>query len=220
MTTLFEYPRNAAFGRVLPKKKVYEHANLSTSIKDHFIRQVEQIIWRFKLAPETINIKSTTSVPEIQIFEITIKNGELKTDVLHCIDRAVPYPILFELRFDGKVKSVASYKRPSETDSARWVLSEYFTSDWIPCDEPRSPLPVVFDLESLYDRLLSPLMPFPPRPAEGLQARVERMESIRLLKRELERCEARLRKEKQFNLKVAINAELRGLRQKLEELVQ
>ena len=46
------------------------------------------------------------------------------------------------------------------------------------------------------------------------------MERICLKQRELERCEARLRKEKQFNRKVAINAELRDLKQELENLTR
>jgi hypothetical protein len=46
------------------------------------------------------------------------------------------------------------------------------------------------------------------------------MERIRLKQRELERCEARLRKEKQFNRKVAINAELRDLKQELKNLTR
>jgi len=47
---------------------------------------------------------------------------------------------------------------------------------------------------------------------------LERMERIQLKQRDLERCEAQLRKEKQFNRKVAISAELRDLKQELEGL--
>ena len=85
---------------------------------------------------------------------------------------------------------------------------------------PRKHLPMVFDLQALYGNLLMPLMPHPARPAEDLQAQVERMERIRLKQRELERCEARLRKENQFNRKVAINAELRDLKQELDNLTR
>lgn len=81
------------------------------------------------------------------------------------------------------------------------------------------PLTEVFDLETLYNHLLTSLMPYPARPGEDLQKRVERMKRIRLGQRELERCEAWLRKERQFNRKVAINAELRDLKQELEGLI-
>jgi hypothetical protein len=219
-TTLFEYPRNAAFGRVLPKSKIYQHGSPSSAIKEFFVRQVEQIAWQYKLAPETINIKGTPFVPEIQVFSVALRNGELKTEVLRCIDQTISFPILFELRFDGKVKPIAAFKRPSEVDSAKWVISEYFDGDWVSCDTPRKPLPIVFDLDALYGYLLTPLMPYPARTGESLQARVERIDLIRLKQRELERGEARLHKEKQFNRKVAVNAELHDLKQELENLTR
>lgn len=217
-TVLFDYPKKAAFGRVLPKSKIYEHARPTSAIKELFVRQVEQISWQYKLAPETINIKGTVAVPEIQVFSIALRDDELKTEVLRCIDQAIPFPILFELKHDGKVKPTAAFKRPNEADATKWVVSEYFDGDWVLGDTLRMPLPMVFDLEALYGHLLAPLMPYPARPGEGLQARVERMERIRIKQRELVRCEARMRKEKQFNRKVAINAELREIKIVLSEL--
>lgn len=219
MTALFKYPLNAAFGRVLPKTKIYDHGKPSAAIKEHFVRQVAQITWQYKLAPETINIQSTPSVPEIQIFTVALKDTELKTEVLRCIDQAIPLPIFFELHFNGKVKPVAAFKRPSEAEAGKWVASDYFDGPWRPDDVPRNPLPVVFDLEVLYRHLLTPLMPYPARPGEGLKAWVERVECIRLKDRELARCEVRLRNEKQFNRKVGINAELRDLKQEREGLI-
>ena len=215
---LFDYPKNAAFGRVLPKNKIYEYGRALSTVRQLFVRQVEQIVWQYKLATETVNMKASMAVPEIQIFSVALKGPELKAEVLRCIDLAIPFPIIFELRFDGKVKPVAAFKRPSEADASKWVISEYFDGDWTATDTPRKPLPMVFDLEALYGHLLMPLMPYPVRPDEDLQKRVERMERIRFKQRELERCEARLRKEKQFNRKVTINAELRDLKQELENL--
>ena len=92
-TVLFDYPKKAAFGRVLPKSKIYEHARPTSAIKELFVRQVEQISWQYKLAPETINIKGTMAVPEIQVFSIALRDGELKTEVLRCIDQAIPFPL-------------------------------------------------------------------------------------------------------------------------------
>ncbi len=218
MSLLFEYPPKAAFGRVVPKNKIYEHGSPTTALKEYFVRQVDQIVWQYKLAPETINIKATAAVPEIQVFTIVLKDGELKPEVLRCIDQAIPFPILFELHFEDKIKPIAAYKRPSEADASKWVLSEYFSADWLPSITPRQPLPVVFDLDALYRYLLLPLLPYPARSGEDTQAMIERMDNIRLIERELERCEQRLRKEKQFNRKVEIHAELRELNHNLAQL--
>ncbi len=218
--TLFEYPRSAAFGRVPPKGKIYEHARPGPGAKELFVRRVERIVWEFKLSAETVNLKKTPAVPEIQVFGITLRDGELEEEVLRCIDRAIPFPILFELRHDGKVKPVAAYKRPSEADSTQWVLGEYFEAGWTPSDTPRKPLPMALDLEALYARLLMSLTDFPVRSGESLQDRMGRMERIGYKRREVEKCEARLRKEKQFNRKVAINAELRDLKRELDGLAK
>jgi hypothetical protein len=57
-----------------------------------FVEQVEQIVWQYKLAPETINLPAKPGVPELQIFSIQLKTPELNLDVLRCIDGAVQFP--------------------------------------------------------------------------------------------------------------------------------
>lgn len=218
MSVLFDYPKKAAFGRVLPKSKIYERGSPGTKVKELFVRQVEQIVWKYKLAPETINVPATKAVPEIQIFTITLKTGELKEDVLLCIDKAIPFPILYETYYNGKCRAVAAYKRPSEIDSAKWVVSSYFESDWLAEDKPRKSLPITLDLGTLYEELLSPLIPYEAKSKESLQGRVERAELIHTQQQELGKTEARLRKEKQFNRKVEINSEIRTMKQQLKEL--
>ena len=111
MTAFFEYPKAALFGRVLPKTKIYEHAKAGTKLKQLFVDQVDQIVWQYKLAPETINLSATKSIPEIQLFRIKLRGAELNEDVLRAIDRAIAFPIIFELTQAGKRKTIASYKR-------------------------------------------------------------------------------------------------------------
>ena len=110
---LFDYPKNTAFGRVLPKNKIYEHGSPSSAVKQLFVSQVEQIVWQHKLAPETVNLKPSRAVPEIQIFSIALKGDELKPEVLRCIDLAIPFPIIFFFFFHEKVNPLASVKRPN-----------------------------------------------------------------------------------------------------------
>lgn len=218
MTVLFDYPKKAHFGRVLPKSKIYEYASPSTATKELFVRQVEQITWAYKLAPETINVPATQAVPEIQVFGITLKTEDLKEDVLRCIDKAIPFPIIFELFRAGKCRAIAAYKRPNEADSGKWVVSSYFGTDWLPQDMARKTIPIILNLGGLYEELLGALIPYPPRTGESFQTRVESAESIRRKQQELAKTEDRLSKEIQFNRKVEINAEIRSMRQQLATL--
>ncbi|MBY5436196.1 DUF4391 domain-containing protein [Rhizobium leguminosarum] len=241
--TLYDWPRASAFGRVIPKNKIYEHAGANTALKDLFVREVDQIVWSHKLAPETINLPATKAVTEIQVFQITQREKALSIDALRAIDRAIPFPLLFELVHDGKVKLAAAYKRPSEADSMKWVLGDYFDSEWLDDDAPRVALPVALTMGALYEQLLGPLVEeqtdrlllgatasfteVPPAsfaaapvvPPVLLEERIAQAEAIKTATREVERIKARLVREMQFNKRVAINAELRAAKQKLERLV-
>jgi hypothetical protein len=216
----FDYPKAAAFSRVVPKSRIYEHAAASTVLRDLFVTQVDQIVWKYKLAPETTNLAATKAVSEIQVFGISLRTGKLDEEVLRAIDRAIPFPLIFELSWSGKRKAVAAFKRPSDADSTKWVVSGYFATSWATDDAARRPLPVALNLGGLYDALIIALLPKIIAQAEhadeDIQTRVARMEAIRIKTRELDRIKARLAREKQFNKRVAINAELRAARQELE----
>lgn len=224
MSALFAYPKQAEFGRVLPKNKIYEHSGANTRLKDLFVEQVEQIVWRYKLAPETINLSAKPGVPEIQVFAIQLKTPELHRDVLRCIDGAVQFPIVFELTqgqgAEARTQVIAAYKRPSEIDATNWVCSEYFESGWIPATAERVPLPVALDLGGLYEQMLQRLVPLVARTHEPLRDLIARAEAVSVKSREVAKTEARLSKEKQFNRKVEINSTLRQLKAELEQLVR
>ena len=212
------YPKQATFGRNLPKNKIYEHSGANTRLKDLFVQQVEQIVWQYKLVPETINLPTKSGVAEVQVFAIQLKTQELTLDVLRCIDGAVQFPVIFELGFDGRTQVVAAYKRPSESDSSRWVLSDYFMTEWLPSDVQRTAMPLSLDLGSLYEQVLQRLIPLPSRQQESLADLVTRVEQVAAKQREVEKTVSKLAKEKQFNRKVEINATLRQLKTELEQL--
>ena len=235
---LYDWPGAAAFGRVLPKNKIYEHIKANTGLKDLFVREVSQIIWSHKLSPETINLEETTEVAEIQIFRIIPRTARLDSAVLRSIDKAIPFPIFFEVLHEGRVKQAAAYKRPSESDRARWVIGNYFWGDWLPEDSPRTPLPLALNMGVLYEQLIEPLVAYQTgRLVEGmreaphnqlfheeiehpilLEERIAQAEAIERQARAIERIKARLGRENQFNKRVAINCELRAAKQELKRL--
>jgi hypothetical protein len=217
-SALFDFPRSATFGRVLPKSKIYEYAHPPASVKKLFVRQIDQIVWQYKLAPETLKLPATPAVSEIQVFRISLKEDAVNPEVLRSIDMAIASPLIFELLFENRCKVKAAFKRSNESDPSKRVVSEYIESDWLPQDTQRSLLPVALDLGMLYEQLLAPMIPFTARAGERLGQRLERVTLIRAKQREVERCQAQLQKEKQFNRKVEINAELRILKQELEAL--
>lgn len=220
---LFDYPPQAAFEKVLPKNKIYAHAAPGRRVQRHFTDQIAKIVWQYKLAPETVRLAGRQGIEEIQIFRVMLKEGvgeSLSLDVLTCIDKAIPFPLVFELLDGARVRVAAAYKRPNEADRTKWVLGEYFFSEWYPADSKRASLPVAVDLAALYRELLRRLMPYPPRDGETLRDHAERVGRIKALLREQDKLCVRLTREPQFNRKVEINQDVRAVQSELDELTQ
>jgi hypothetical protein len=225
---MFLYPERTRKDRVLPKNKIYGHAQPSRAIRQRFIDEVEQIVWRSVLGTENMNLPARPGIKEIQVFEIALKTGELREDVLRTIDRAIPSQLFFELTFQGQVRFAAAYKRPPLAASGEAIVGQpvveaYFDTPWQPVTAPRLPLPVALDLGGLYEQMLRQHMLASPfalgsRVGETLAQTVERGNQIRAKRRECQTLEMKLKKEIQFNRKVEVNAALRQSRADLAEL--
>lgn len=220
---MFQYPERTRKDRILPKNKVYGNAQPSNAVRRHFVSQVEQIVWRNVLISETVNLSARDGIEGIQVFEIALKTGELKEDVLRSLDRAIPWRLFFELTFNGQVRFAAAYKRPSEGNPGTPVVEDYFLTPWQSAITPRLALPVALDLATLYEQMVFRHMEASPlaiaaRSGESVAEALERCKAVRARQRERRRLEAALRRERQFNRKVEINGMLRKCSEELARL--
>jgi len=215
----YEFPKQAAFGKTIPKKKIYEQSSPNSKIMDKFVKEVEKIIWSYKLSPDTINIPASKSVHEIQIFTIILRTDDFSTEILQIIDKAIPSPIIFQLYYQGKVCNYAAYKRPSEADRSKWVISSYFGNDGFIQyqSDMKERLPIAIDMGSLYELILKDMIPIPSRDGESLKDLVDRFETLTSKEKEAIKLESRMKKEKQFNRKVEINRSLNVLKEEIED---
>ena len=224
---MFDFPKQAELNRPLPKSKIYEFAKPTRAVRERFARQIAEIVWAYKLSPETINLPARDSIQEIQVFSVRLKTRELTAaalrPILLTIDKAIPSPIFYQLTFGDRAKFTAAYKRPSDADPAKSVIeSAYFETPWQPFSAANAPAPspLPLALASLYEQMLRRLIPIPPRPGESLRDHVERVSQIHAKETECRRLDARLRRELQFNRKVEINAVLRTRQTELAQLQQ
>ena len=208
---MYLFPPQTAFGKPVPKSRIYTHAAPSRRVRDLFVSQLAEIVWAHKLSPETLRLPARPGVPEIQVFDLTLKTAVLDDEVLHTIDRAIPYPLIHRLHSENGMAFSAAFKRPREADSSQWVVGPRFTSTFTIQNSKFPPLPVALDLGHLYAALFATLLPLPPRPGEELAAHIQRCESNQRLTRTIDQLTARIRREKQFNRKVALNQQLKPL---------
>ncbi len=202
----------------MPKNIIYKKAKPSNAVKKRFVSEIDEIIWKYKLSKDTINLSPKDDLTEIQIFEIKLKGIEFSKEVLKTIDKAIPYPIFFQLRYQNQINRVTSYKRASEASLDKIVISDYFETGWEDTNESTLPLPVSLDMKSLYWQMMVIYIGIPLRKTEALDELVERVESIRKKERELQQLEKRMLAEKQFNRKVEINSKIKNINAELKAL--
>ena len=215
---MFTFPKQAEFNRALPKSKIYAFAKPTRGVKDRIVSGIQDIVWKYKLAPETVNLPARHGIQEIQVFEVALKTEELAEAVLHTIDKAIPSPIVFQITFEDRVRFSAGYKRPSDSDGSKNVIEAYFTTDWGPADQSYPPLPIVLDMAALYEEMLCRVIPLSRRPGEPFEVLAQRALKVRAQERECKNLEIRLYKERQFNRKIYLNSELRDCLGDLEKL--
>ncbi len=215
---MFEYPRQAEVNRVIPKSKLYSFAKTDRAMRGRFVSQVREIVWKYKLAPETVNLKAAGGVQEIQVFGIALKTVDLSPagvrSLVLAIDKAIPSPVFYEFAFGEQVKFAATWKRPSEADAGKVVVEAFFDLPWQPTGTLRTPMPVALDLAGLYEQMLRRHMwvgeqPMVSLPGETLAEQVLRFTEIRAAEADCRKLEARMGKEQQFKRKVEINSALR-----------
>ena len=224
---MFEYPRQAEVNRVIPKSKIYSFAKTDRAMRGRFVSQVREIVWKYKLAPETVNLAAAGDVQEIQVFGIGLKTGDVSSAGLRslvlAIDKAIPSPVFYEFAFGEQVKFAATWKRPSEADAGKVVVEAFFELPWQPAGTLRTSLPVALDLAGLYEQMLRRHLwvgerPMVSRPEETLAAQVQRLGEIRAAEADCRKLETRMGKEQQFKRKVEMNSALRQRRADLARL--
>ena len=215
---LYRWPEAAKFGKRVPKEKFYEHGTVSAAVREKFISEVQRITWAYKLAEATINLPGTPTVPEIQVFTIDAKTDDVSEAVLGAIDKAIPFPIIFEIaRQRGEQPEARTVAAHKQLGTVAPKISAYYSTGWQPSDTTRQAMPTAITLPALYAALLQPLTPITARPGEEMSDVADRLAAVRKLEREVAALERKLRTEPQLNRKVELRRTLKTKQHELEQ---
>jgi hypothetical protein len=212
---MLNFPKTTEFNKRIPKEKFYENLNVTPALKKCFVEQIKSIYWCNKIAPSTTNLSQGKIVTEIEVFEIKLKDGFLDEAVLRQIDKEIPYHIIFLLEYEGKYQAWTAYKEESSGNTA-FKVNHYYHTDWMPEDK----LPLKLDglnIDTVYENFVYQIAgdTLQANENESLQDAVERDEKIKNLKKQIEVLQAKIHKEKQLNVQMKLNSELKKLKTEL-----
>lgn len=221
VSLLYRWPAAAKFGSRVPKEKFYAHGTVPAGVRDKFVSEVRRITWAYKLAESTINLAGSADVPEVQVFEIDAKGADVSDQVLTAIDKAIPFPIIFEINCgEGQIRSTRMVAAHKQLGSGAPMFGSYYSTGWQSARAERQPLPTSITLPALYTALLDPLTPVAARPGEDVSEVAARLETVRKLEREIAALERKLRTEPQLNRKIELRRALKTKQAELTVLVE
>ena len=218
---MINLPKSTEFNRRIPKQKFYENLSITPALRRSFIDDVRGIYWRNKLAAATLNLAAGNSVTEIEVFEIQLNARSIDEAVLRQIDREIPYHILFLLSYENQYQAWIGYKEAAASGNQAFKVSQYYHTEWL--DEARLPLQLDgLNLDTVYENFVRQIRNSVESEVWRVELSVSENVALDQKRQQLEKqiaaLEKKIRREKQFNKQVEMNAELKKLKAQLDAI--
>lgn len=221
---MLSLPKSTEFNKRIPKQKFYENLAITPELKRAFMDQISVIHWRNKLATTTLNVGHGEHVIELEIFEIKLNQQSLDMKILQLIDKEIPYHILYLLEYKGEYQAWIGYKETTDVNGGVYRINNYYCTEWLPLDQ----LPVRLDglnMDSIYDGFIRQVagVRLDCAGENGIGVKVSIKDAIdrdnvcQKLIKQITVLESKMKNEKQFNIQMKLNTEIKKLKMELEE---
>lgn len=212
---MMDFPKSTFFNKRIPKQKFYSKLEVSNNIVKLFVKEIDSIIWKYKLSEETLNINKGLYVSEIEIFEITLKQQSISESLIQFIDREIPYHIVFVIKYKDLGQILLCYKEESKKQEGKFKVDTYYKTEWTKYDELSLNIEGL-DLDKVYENFLIQISAGNLKVDEdsNIKEAVEKSKEKEKLLTVINKLEIKIKNEKQFNRQVKLMGELRKVKEK------
>ncbi|MCC5796759.1 MAG: DUF4391 domain-containing protein [Methylophaga sp.] len=117
------------------KRLFYEHGELKSVDKKLFSDDVDEIIIRYTLTPETIPIRDYQDddrvYDEIAVMQVKLRRDKPAKRIAEIIQRSIPYPLIILFNHDQSIMLNLADKRLNKADSSKLVIESMLHSPWL-----------------------------------------------------------------------------------------
>lgn len=174
---------------------------------------VVKVVLANVLSPDRTNMEANETTKEIYVFNIELNSNKVPVKFLDTLNKSINLQTLFKLYYNDKVKYIISIKEFTEE---KMKVLKYFESDWE--TESFEETPNVLKLENLFKQMIAKITTYLFRDYEDFKQYIVRLNSIEKQKKEIEKITKAMNAEKQPNLKMKLNDEIREKNKKLRIL--
>ena len=136
---ILEVPRDCIVNSVIPKKEIFEAAQLKNKDKRIFTDLIKQIKWCYNFTEDNIRVSKycddIRNYEEVEVINVTLKYdnvhkidvGKFKEDdkidrIAYIVMRFIHYPIILTMQYDRELKFYAAHIRESKADHDKIVI--------------------------------------------------------------------------------------------------
>lgn len=223
MENILGFPASTIFDKPVQKGAFYKHMEMNSKMKQHFVNDVAEVNWLYKLAPSTLNVSDGKRVHEIVVFVVRLKAKDCPLDVFTFIDKMMPRYVLFVLEYEGEYRLLLNYKEAADAEGSTFRISRSFVTEWISCknSEGLDALHLTIessDMDAVYEHFAGAISGFGTHSHAHTQRIIELEAIITKKARQAESLQKKIRAEKQFNKQMELNGEARSIKREIAEL--
>jgi hypothetical protein len=213
---MIKFPDSTLVNKVVPKTAFYKHLEVNASMKEHFVNDVDRIVWAYKLAPSTLNVTAGKAVQELTVFAVTLKNKNCPSDVFVFIDKNLPRHTVFVLSFEGEQSVLINYKEQTQGNAAMpFKVTKTYQSPWMSKDSAT----LIFEgasLDLIYENMVRQIAgSLIIGESNDLKEDIESSQEQEQLKKEIAALKSKIRLERQPQKKFVLHKKLKELESQL-----
>ena len=215
---MLNLPKSTYFERKIPKEKFYKNLDIDTKLKQRFISSIDAIIWKNKLSKTTLNVADGTNVIEIDVLEVILKGNECDYKLLEFIDSNIPHHTVFVLRMQEKAQLVIKFKEAIKNREGKFKISATYKTEWSDINSLTLSVDGL-NMDKIYENFIIQISngKLDVTNSNDLKEAIAKAKGMDDLKAQIAALEVKIAKEKQFNVQVKLNAELKKLKLMLED---
>ena len=217
MDNILHYPQSTIVSRVVPKTMFYKFMEVSPRMKSHFVNDVVNITWIYKLSASSLNVTDTEDMKEIEVFVVNLKQPDCPTDLFTFIDTNMPHHIVFVLVHDNSAMLLINYKDWTDDTHTKFRIRQAFASPWMPMADLELSVQGQ-SLPRIYDNFVAQVSGIGEHKAGAMADIVALKKQIATAEAELQALEKKMRKEPQLDRQLEMNKQVKAKRKELYRL--
>ena len=209
---MFKYTDKTQVNLQFKMLELFRTIKADTNIKND-ASIVNSIVLANILSKDRTNLEESEVVKEIYVIDIFLSTQKVPSLFIECLNKNINLQTLFRLHFNDKVKYFISIKLFNE---GKLKILKTFESDWQ--EEIKQEFPQTFKLESVFKSMIQKVCNIHFKNEENYNQFVERYAIIVKIKTEIDNLIKKRDAEKQPNIKMKLNDDIRKKKKALQEL--